>query len=191
MSLDLNAMTGGFADAPVQSARAFRAALDALSRPGRIVTVAGAVPPAPLSVAAGVLLLTLVDQTTPVHLAGQWDCAVVRGWITFHCGAPLVGPADAVFAVGDWAALQPVSRFAIGRAEYPDRAATLIIEMGARSNDGMRLTGPGIRDASHLSLPEVATFRDNRGLFPLGFDTFLTCGDRLAGVPRSSRVEAV
>jgi len=191
MSLDLQAMTGGFDDAPVQSARAFRAALDALSRPGMIVTVTGAVPPAPLSVAAGVLLLTLVDGTTPVHLAGDWDCALVRDWITFHCGAPLVSPQDAVFAVGCWAALQPVGRFAIGRADYPDRAATLIVEMPLLVNDRMRLAGPGIADTALLSLPEVAAFQDNRALFPLGFDAFLTCGDRLAGLPRSTRVEAV
>jgi len=191
MSLDVQALTGGFEAAPVQSARAFRAALEALSRPGMIVTVSGALPPAPLSVAAGVLLLTLADGTTPVHLAGAWDCALVRGWITFHCGAPLVGPAQAVFAIGDWAALQPVGRFAIGRADYPDRAATLIVEMAGLANTGMRLTGPGILDAARLSLPEVAAFQDNRALFPLGFDTFLTCGDRLAGLPRSTRVEAL
>lgn len=191
MSLDLQAMTGGFDNAPVQSARAFRAALEALSRPGMIVSVAGAAPPAPLSVAAGVLLLTLADGTTPVHLAGGWDCAPVRGWITFHCGAPLVGPAEAVFAVGDWAALQPPGRFAIGRADYPDRAATLIVEMPALRQAGMRLSGPGIADTAHLSVPEVAAFQDNRALFPLGFDTFLTCGDRLAGVPRTTKVEAL
>lgn len=190
MSLDAQAMTGGFDTAPQQSARAFRAALDALSRPGRIVTVAGAAPPAPLSVAAGVLLLTLADQTTPVHLAGDRNCAVLRDWITFHCGAPLVGPDEAVFALGDWTALQPVGRFAIGQPEYPDRAATLIVEMPVLANTGPRLTGPGIAGAAHLTLPEVAAFQDNHTLFPLGFDTFLTCGDRLAGLPRSTRVEA-
>ena len=186
-----DALSGGFTDAPVQSARAFRAALDALSRPGRIVVLAGATPPAPLSQAAGVLLLTLADGTTPVHLAGSRDCAVVRDWITFHCGAPLVGPAEAVFAVGTWDALQPVTRFAIGRADYPDRAVTLVVEMVELSSTGMVLTGPGIETTGMLSLPEVAAFQANRALFPLGFDTYLTCGDRLAGLPRSTRVEAV
>lgn len=191
MSLDVQAMTGGFDAAPVQAARAFRAALEALSRPGMIVTVDGARPPAPLSVAAGVLLLTLADPTTPVHLAGAWDCDALRGWITFHCAAPLVGAAEATFAVGDWAALNPVDRFSIGRADYPDRAATLIVEMPALENRLMRLAGPGIATVAHLTLPEVAAFQANRALFPLGFDTFLTCGDRLAGLPRSTRVEAV
>ncbi|MGL6208743.1 MAG: phosphonate C-P lyase system protein PhnH, partial [Paracoccaceae bacterium] len=120
-----------------------------------------------------------------------WDCAVVRDWITFHCGAPLVGAAEAMFAVGDWAGLRPVERFSIGRADYPDRAATLIVEMPVLVASGPRLTGPGIAEAAHLSLPDVAAFQDNRALFPLGFDAFLTCGDLLAGLPRSTRVEAV
>ncbi|MFP1644568.1 phosphonate C-P lyase system protein PhnH [Pontitalea aquivivens] len=184
------ALTGGFADAPVQAARAFRAALDALSRPGVIHTVAGATPSMPLSVAAGVLVLTLADATTPVHLAGDHDCPALRDWITFHTGAPLVDAAGAAFAVGRWGALAPLSRFAIGTPDYPDRSATLIVEVDDLSASGARISGPGIRDHVHLSLPEVAAFRANRALFPQGCDFFLTCGDRLAGLPRSTIVEA-
>lgn len=186
-----DALLGGFSDAPVQSAHAFRAMLEALSRPGVIATLAGATPPAPLSVAAGVLLLTLCDRTTPVHLAGAHDCAALRDWITFHCGAPLVGAADAQFVIGTWDALQPVTRFAIGLPDYPDRAATLIVEMNALNAEGPRLTGPGIKDAARLNLPEAAAFKANRALFPLGFDCFFTAGDKVAGLPRSTMVEDI
>lgn len=186
-----DALTGGFAEAAVQSSHAFRAALEALSRPGTIVHVAGAVPPAPLSVAAGTLLLTLCDGTTPVHLAGAHDCAALRDWITFHTGAPLVAAADAAFALGTWAALQPVSRFAVGLPDYPDRSATLLVEVAGLAATGHRLTGPGIKEAALLSLPEGAAFRANRALFPLGFDVFLTCGRDLAAVPRSTCVEDI
>ena len=84
------ALSGGFDDAPVQSARAFREILEAMARPGTIRRVSGATPPAPLSVAAGTVLLTLVDPTTKLHLAGACDCADVRDWVAFHLGAPLV-----------------------------------------------------------------------------------------------------
>ena len=124
-----DALLGGFAAAPVQSARAFRASLEAMARPGTLNSLTGATPPAPLSVAAGVLVLTLCDGTTPVHLAGAHDCPALRDWITFHTGAPLVAAEEAVFAIGAWDALQPVSRFAIGQPDYPDRSATLIVEM--------------------------------------------------------------
>jgi alpha-D-ribose 1-methylphosphonate 5-triphosphate synthase subunit PhnH len=142
-------------------------------------------------VAAGVLVLTLCDGATPVHLAGAHDCPSLRDWITFHTGAPLVGAEQAAFAVGTWGALQPVSRFAIGQPDYPDRSATLIVEMPALSATGPRLTGPGIKDSAHLSLPETAAFIANRALFPLGFDCFFTVGAQVAGLPRSTIVEVV
>lgn len=185
------ALLGGFAAAPLQSAQAFRAALEAISRPGRIETVTGAMPPAPMSVAAGVLVLTVCDPTTPVHLAGAHDCAALRDWITFHTGAPLVGAEAAHFAIGTWEALVPVNRFAVGLSDYPDRSATLIVEMPALATEGARLSGPGIKGSARLSLPETAAFVANRAQFPLGFDTYLTSGNRLAGLPRSTRVEAV
>ncbi len=183
-----DALMGGFADAPIESSQAFRAALTALSRPGVICTLAGALPPAPLSLAAGVLVLTLCDGTTPVHLAGAHDCTALRDWITFHCGAPLVGADAASFAIGTWDALQPVERFAIGQPDYPDRAATLIVEMPELAAGGARLTGPGIETEAWLSLPETAAFIANRALFPLGFDCFLTAGAQVAGLPRSTIV---
>ncbi|QYK43592.1 MAG: phosphonate C-P lyase system protein PhnH [Paracoccaceae bacterium] len=181
---------GGFADPPHEAARAFRAAMEAMARPGRIERVAGALPPAPLSVAAGVLLLTLADPTTPVHLAPSHDTDEMRGWIAFHTGAPMAAPGQAVFAVGRLAALGAPERFPLGTPEYPDRSVTLIIEVDQLEPRGARLTGPGIRDHAWLSLPDPAPFAMNRSRFPLGFDAFLTCGDRLAAVPRSTRVEA-
>ena len=187
--MNADALLGGFSDAPLQSSRAFRGTLEALARPGEIRELTGAAPPAPLSVAAGVLLLTLCDGTTPVNLAGAYDCAALGDWITFHCGSPLVAAEDAMFVVGDWAALQPVTRFALGKPDYPDRSATLIIEMPKLSAQGQRLTGPGIATSAQLSLPETAAFRENRAVFPLGFDAFLTCGNRVAGLPRSTIVE--
>jgi len=185
------ALLGGFAKAPVQSAHAFRASLEAMARPGSLHSLTGATPPAPLSVAAGVLVLTLCDGTTPVHLAGAHDCAALRDWITFHTGAPLVAAERAVFAIGTWAALQPVSQFAVGQPDYPDRSATLIVESPALTATGARLTGPGIKGVAHLSLPETAAFIANRAQFPLGFDCFFTAGAVVAGLPRSTIVEGL
>ena len=86
--------------------------------------------------------------------------------------------------------MQPVRRFAIGQPDYPDRSATLIVEMGHLAAEGPRLTGPGIKGAAHLSLPETAAFAANRALFPLGFDCLFTAGTQVAGLPRSTKVEA-
>ncbi len=185
------ALQGGFVDASVQSSLAFRACLNAMARPGNLQHLSGAIPPPPLSPAAGTLLLTLCDGTTPLHLAGAHDCPDLRAWITFHCGAPLVSAQDAHFALGTWDALYPVDRFAIGQPDYPDRSATLIVEVETFLPNGARLRGPGIETEVELSLPELAVFKANHALFPLGFDCFFTCGDHIAGLPRSTRVEDV
>lgn len=182
-------LKGGFANAPVEAARAFRAAMQAMARPGTIHEVAGAEPPAPLSRAAGVLILTLCDPETGVHLAGAHDCAEVRDWITFHAGAPLVGAEACDFALGTWDALQPLDRFRIGTAQYPDRSATLIVEQPDLRAEGATLTGPGIRDKARLSLPEVAAFRANSARFPLGWDAYFCAANRLAALPRSTQME--
>jgi alpha-D-ribose 1-methylphosphonate 5-triphosphate synthase subunit PhnH len=186
-----DALEGGFTEGPVQSARAFREILEAMARPGTIRRVQGARPPEPLSIAAGTALLVLTDPTTRLHLAGRADCASVRDWVAFHIGAPLTRAEYADFAVGTWEDLQPVSRFRIGQPDYPDRSATLIVECDRLTNHGPSLTGPGIETATWLNLPETAAFRANRALFPLGFDTIFTAGDRIAGLPRSTRVEAI
>ena len=183
-------LKGGFAAPAVEAAQTFREVLQAMARPGRIARLTGAVPPAPCSPAAGAVLLTLVDADTPLHLAGRHDCAAVRDWVRFHAGAPFAGRAEAAFALGDWVALGPLAAYAQGAPEYPDRSATLIVELDRLEAAGARLTGPGIRDAAVLSLPERAAFIDNAGRFPLGLDFIFTAGDRIAALPRTTRVEA-
>jgi alpha-D-ribose 1-methylphosphonate 5-triphosphate synthase subunit PhnH len=115
---------------------------------------------------AGALILTLCDGTTPVHLAPSHDSDALRGWITFHTGAPLVGAEAAAFALGTWEALQPLDRFSIGTPEYPDRSATLIVEMPALEATGARLTGPGIETEAgcpcRRSRPSRPTARGSR-----------------------------
>lgn len=187
--MDAAVLKGGFGDAPIDAARAFRAAMQAMARPGTIHEVTGAEPPAPLSTAAGVLILTLCDPETGVHLAGGHDCAEVRGWITFHTGAPFVSAEDCDFALGTWEALHPLDRFRIGTAQYPDRSATLIVERAEVRAEGAILTGPGIRDTARLSLPDVAAFRANASRFPLGWDAYFCAANRLAALPRSTQVE--
>ena len=184
-------LAGGFADAPVDAARAFRVAMNAMARPGTIHQVAGANPPAPLSAAAATLLLTLCDTETSIALAGDRDNEHVRDWLTFHTGAPIVDVGgDVMFAIGRWADLTPLGRYAMGTPEYPDRSATLIVEVDALEAPGARLTGPGIAEAAFLSLPELDAFAANHRHYPLGLDFYFTCGDRLAALPRTTRVEA-
>ncbi|MCV6585364.1 MAG: phosphonate C-P lyase system protein PhnH [Marinibacterium sp.] len=179
---------GGFDDAPRDAAHAFRAAMRAMARPGTREDLAGAVPPAPLSVAAGCLILTLCDPDTGLYLAGDADCPVVRDWVTFHTGAQLVGAEDADFALGSWAALQPLAAYRIGTPEYPDQSATLIVELPGWPAANARLTGPGIERDIQTYLPDPAALADNGRLYPLGIDLFFTCDTAVQALPRSSRI---
>lgn len=187
--MQTTALGGGFSHAAHQSATAFRAAMGAMARPGRIHDIGGATPPAPVSIAAGTLILTLCDPETPVYLAGAHDCAAVRDWLTFHTGAPLSGSAACAFALGTWDDLLPLQGYPIGTAEYPDRSATLIVEMADLAATGATLRGPGIRQEAQLSLPDIAGFQANVLRYPMGLDFYFTAGARLAAVPRSTRVE--
>ncbi len=183
-------LSGGFESPSHQSAVAFRSIMTAMARPGRIEQVAVVMPPAPLSQAAAVVLLTLCDPETSIHLAGNRDCTDVRDWVAFHIGAPLVGPDACAFALGRWEALVPLERYPLGSDEYPDRSATVIVETDRLVNDGHVLRGPGIAEDHdmRLSLPDLAAFQANRLRFPRGLDFIFTCGATVAALPRSTKV---
>ncbi len=179
----MTAMTGAFADPARDGARAFRAILDAMARPGRIHPIDG--PNAPeLSPAAAAVLLTLADTDTPVWLA--IDAA--RPWLSFHCGAPKADKPGCMFAVGPWESLAPLDPYQPGTADYPDRSATLIVEMDELAAEGATLSGPGIDGTTTLSLPDPAAMRASNARFPLGLDFILCAGNSVACLPRSTRI---
>ncbi|WP_299044115.1 phosphonate C-P lyase system protein PhnH [uncultured Tateyamaria sp.] len=185
--MDHTPLGGGFADPPHQSAEAFRSIMQAMARPGRILETGGAIAPAPLSVAASTVIATLCDPDTGIHLAGGHDTDAVRDWIAFHTGARLVGAGDAHFVLGPWDAID-LAPLPLGTAEYPDRSATVIVEMETLHTAGATLTGPGIKDTAALNLPDRVLFQRNAARFPLGLDFLFTCGTRIAALPRSTKV---
>lgn len=187
------ALSGGFADASIDSAYAFRTLLDVMARPGTIGRLAAAKAPDPASVSMATALLTLCDNTTPLFLAPSHANSALKDWIAFHLGAPLTSdPAEAVFAVGYWDSIEEVGRFAVGSDDYPDRSTTLLIETEKLRNEGLRLTGPGIATCTYLSLPGdwLSALQANHRLYPQGVDFFFCFGEAIAALPRSTLVEA-
>lgn len=185
----------GFAAPGPDAQRTFRAVLDAMARPGVIrqtATPSGI--PAPLCAAASALLLTLADEDAPVWL-DPW-AASSAGWIAFHCGtAPVAEPAAAALAVAR--AMPPLDTLPAGDDEQPQDGATLIIQVDALGTGvAYRLTGPGIEADSILAvtgLPPAfpAIWAANRARFPRGVDLIMCAGDRVAALPRTTKVEAV
>jgi alpha-D-ribose 1-methylphosphonate 5-triphosphate synthase subunit PhnH len=191
----------GFAD-PVRSAQAaFRAILEATSRPGTVQAMTTDLSaPKPLLPAAAAVALTLCDQDTPVWLdAALCASQDVAAWLRFHCGAKIVSdPAAASFAfAADARALPAFDSFNLGSADYPDRATTLVLCVASfRSGSELVLEGPGIK-AQHslrvVPLPDdiAARLIANRALFPRGVDLILASTHEIAALPRSVRLANV
>lgn len=190
----------GFGD-PVHDAQAtFRAAMDAIARPGSIHRLVR-LPSGPngLAPATAALALTLFDHDTPIWLDPRLAASEEIGyWLRFHTGARLTGDtAEAAYAlVSDAAHLLPLDRFAPGTLDYPDRSTTLVVEIASLDADqGWQLTGPGIKGTRHLQaepLPPgfLQAMRANHALFPRGVDLFLTAGERICALPRTTRLQA-
>jgi len=87
--------------------------------------------------------------------------------------------------------LPDLSRVALGDPEYPERAATIIVQVQQiRIDAGHRLRGPGILGHVDISVdglaPEFwAAMRENHKRFPLGFDAMLVAGDMVLALPRT------
>lgn len=198
MAATENIVEGGFAEPVFAAQSVFRAVMDAMARPGTMHTIAtDARPPAPLDATAAAVALTLADADTPLWL--ESDLArndAVKGWLSFHTGAPLAElPADAAFAiVCNPAAMPPLSGFALGTQEYPDRSTTLILQVDTLT-DGPALTlaGPGIRTTQEIAphpLPGhfQMQWRENGALYPRGVDIILAAPGAVACLPRTTRI---
>jgi alpha-D-ribose 1-methylphosphonate 5-triphosphate synthase subunit PhnH len=192
-----SAIQPAFRDAVRESQAVFRLAMRAMASPGQIIEVDAALaPPAPLLAPAAALLLTLCDFETPVWLdPALADNADVAAFLRFHTGArPVPSPADAAFAViADAAHMPPLTSFAQGTPDYPDRSATLILQVETLAASGWTLEGPGIRGSTCLTAgPLPADFttqmRANRAAFPCGIDIFFATRTSLAALPRSTRL---
>lgn len=186
----------GLADPVHDSQQFFRRILEAMSRPGRIVDLSAQSLPAVdnLMPAMAAIALTLLDQDSPAWIDPAFAAAAGH-YIGFHTGAPRVTDAGkATFVlVADGRRLPDLMTLARGDAAYPERGATLVVQVaGLKAGDGCRLTGPGIDGAVDLDIAGLApefwqAFAANAENFPLGFDTILICGTRITALPRTSR----
>jgi len=195
----LRSLPPAFAEEVLDAQACFREAMEAMARPG-VPRDLPAAPgqPAPLQPATAALLLTLCDLDTPVWLDhAACDSGEVAAWLRFHRGTPIAGrPEQAAFAVvADPASLPLLDHFRLGDPDYPDRGATLLIQVADfRDDRGPLWSGPGIAAPLRLQplgLPDRvwAERRALAPLFPLGLDLVFTAGTRLVALPRSTRLE--
>jgi alpha-D-ribose 1-methylphosphonate 5-triphosphate synthase subunit PhnH len=198
-SVNVARLVPGFEQPVEQSQRTFRAVLAAMASPGTAGEVCGPASVGPLHSATLAVALTLLDRDTPVWLDAVADGAEVRDNLRFHCGCPLTQvPEAASFAIiSNARSMLPLERFEVGDDLYPDRAATLIVQLESLSGGAeLVLSGPGIENRRVLraaGLPEdfAAQWELNHSLYPCGVDLILTAGASVAALPRSTRLEVV
>ena len=193
----METVTPGLGNPVLDSQRIFRAVLLTMSRPGT-VTVLGNWPdaPRPLRPAAAAVCLALADLDTTIWL-GDTPPADVSTYLRFHCGCPVVSTQEeARFAViMDGTRLPDLTRFNPGHQEYPDRSATLIIQVNRMEvGNGVRLTGPGIKHEMLLNVVGLedrfwTALKANHARYPLGYDVILATDTEIASLPRSVKAE--
>lgn len=192
----LDRLLPGLPDPVLDSQRIFRAALDAFSHPGRSVVVPLELEcPAPLEPASAAFFLAMADFETPIWL--QEYSAPAAEYLRFHCGAPIAeDPAKARFALATNPATMPgLDRYDPGHPEYPDRSATLLVQVQrGRRGRPITLRGPGVKGTSVLELDGLDTdfwlqWKRNDALFPCGIDVLFTCGNTFCALPRTTKAE--
>jgi alpha-D-ribose 1-methylphosphonate 5-triphosphate synthase subunit PhnH len=192
-------MMAGLVDPVLDSQRIFRAVLDAMAHPGRVVSVPDPPEtPAPLHPAATAVCLSLVDLETPLWLDPPARTPAVLDGLHFHCGCPIVeDPGRAGFAIIVEPSHMPtLASFDAGSDEYPDRSTTLLVQVPRiMAGVGRTLSGPGIAGEERLTadgLPDRfwEELRDNHARFPRGIDVLLVGRDVITALPRSTRVGA-
>lgn len=196
-AIDLAGVGAGFADPVFESQAAFRGCLSALATPGTVVSLGAGLDELPgLHPAAGALLLALLDQDTRLWLSPGVGSSRIASSLKFHTGCSLAAsPGEADFAlVAGAEELPPLESFSAGTQEYPERSATIVLEVPAILESGWRLSGPGIRGETRLCIPSlgdgfVRHWERNRARFPRGVDLYVSSGERLCGLPRTTHIE--
>jgi alpha-D-ribose 1-methylphosphonate 5-triphosphate synthase subunit PhnH len=183
-----------FSDPVAHAQSCFRMILQAIAEPGRVLTL-DAAPPAPsgLDAATAAVCLTLLDNETTVWLDQRAERDPIPTFLSFLCGVGLsTTPANAAFAL----ILQPrrLPRLdEIGLAAHlgPEDGATLILQATSLTQGrGPFCRGAASAERHRLSLGGMPDgFVDQFSPAPRAFDIILCCGNRLAALPRTARLE--
>lgn len=211
---DLSKLGAGFSDAALGSQSVFRAALQALSHPGRVTALPhDAQTPSRGHPASAALLLALLDPDCTLWLSPSLAASDAAAWLRFHTGCVLVdAPDQAQFAwVAQGDECPALERFAHGSDAYPDQSATCVLDVAALSegNDGSdgnaanaqawTLRGPGIQHSTRIEvggLPRpgdsafTVQWAANHAGFPRGIDLFLAAPQQIVGLPRTTHIDA-
>lgn len=165
---------------------AFEELMWALARPGleRRLPVAG----------FHAVAEALIDRECTFHVAddpGLSELLLLTG------AKPVsIEKADYVFApVATAENVATLSGLKIGTLAYPDEAATLFASGRFGTGQALRLSGPGLLGSVTIRIdgihPSFWAMREKSIRYPLGWDLYFADGERLIGLPRSTKIEVL
>lgn len=184
-----------FSDPVGESQQVFRKVLLSLSEPGQWQTLKNCetLPnfyPSTLSI-----ILTLLDADTTVWLSERCQTPMVKTNLTFHCGCKIsTEQSEAQFAIYDLDEFMQADnlQFSMGNERYPDLSTTIVLQLPESMDLSETVwSGPGIQESRICSLPIPQSFwakRQSMVEFPRGIDFIFTQGNRVMGLPRSTRI---
>ncbi|WP_199731038.1 MULTISPECIES: phosphonate C-P lyase system protein PhnH [Aquitalea] len=173
----------------------FRCALSALAEPLLPRTLPCLPPALPgLKPSTSALLYTLIDQDVTLWAPTLPEATLAS--LRFHCALRLADtPEQADFILlPAGSALPPLSSLRAGSPEYPDRSATVLLEVDDFAPQQVEASGPGFaspRRFGATGLPPAfwTQWQANHARFPLGVDVLLLSATQLAGLPHSTVVQ--
>lgn len=180
----------------------FRNVLDAMSRPGKIVSLEQLKGKNDLDVPTYditlLTILTLLDAEVTFHVIPANENQVIEKIAGYTLAKhTAIQEADFILALENATEkeiIEAMKKSKKGTLTDPHEAATWIIETTLDTSEtGVRLTGPGIKEEAELhTLPASIWQVRNEAVveFPLGIDLILTDPDfQIACVPRTTRAE--
>jgi alpha-D-ribose 1-methylphosphonate 5-triphosphate synthase subunit PhnH len=198
-SLSLERIGAGFRDPVLDSQAVFRSCLAAIAAPGSLQRVSAEVDlPNGVTAAAGALLLALLDPDTRLWLSPSLQAGDAPAYLRFHTGCALAGhSAECDFAlVASLAELPDLAQFPAGTDLYPDRSASVVLQVdGLAVDGGWSLSGPGMQRSARLRVAGLgadfaAAWRENNARFPRGIDFYFASGSTLCALARTTRIES-
>ncbi len=186
----------------------FRSLLDAMARPGKIVTLQAidiAVPTG-MNRATAYACLALLNGDTSYFLTKGSNRIEEYLSVNTGCLPSELGEADFVLAQGsdDPDFVRFVKE---GILTYPETGSSIIVEVelvdDSLADDALqiRLTGPGVRNermiwVKGLEASWIDALMEKNSEFPLGVDTYLSFSDEtdepcICCLPRSTKIEIV
>jgi alpha-D-ribose 1-methylphosphonate 5-triphosphate synthase subunit PhnH len=198
----------GFDDV-FDSQATFRALLDALSRPGKICRLPDRVyksTPHGFCSPALSILKTLCDHRVSFSLVSGNRTSELSRYLEVNLATPFEDVEKADYVIFDGTTFdEDFMRLKRGSPEFPENSATALLCVGRLAAGAMETdtpscrlccAGPGVQDKSFLTVTGLdpryseARARTNN-VSPLGIDIFFVDpGGRVAGIPRTTSVEA-